>query len=180
MKRFLISLSLLCLVGQATPLQAKEYVYDLYYRRNIALLDTNYRTNKRVMEELKDLIHNQKVDSIAVVSFASPDGIRNVELAAERSYQTESFILWLQSQVIPIKIGELSYTTSWKSLLPIVKTDANLPYRAELLQIISKNKNEQVVTTKLRQVGEGKLITYLDEFSLPHLRKSIITVYCPD
>ena len=180
MKRFLICLSLLCLAAQATPLQAKEYVYDFYFKRNLARLDTNYMTNKRVMEDLKSLIHNQKVDSIAVVSFASPEGEKNAALAAERSYQAESFVLWLQSQVLPIKIGEQSYTASWESLLPIVETDKNLPNRAELLQIIANNKSDKVINKKIRKVGKGNLMYYLDKNSFPYLRKSIITVYCPD
>lgn len=180
MKPYLFCFLLLGFATQHLPVQAKEYVFDLYYKRDIAVLDTQYRTNRTVMKEIRDLIHNRKVDSVAVVSLASPEGERNQKLASNRSYHAESFVLWLQSQVLPIKIGEDYYTATWASVIPIIETDSKVPYRKELLQIIAKEKSERAISAKVRKLGSGKLMTYLDKNALPHLRKSIVTVYCAD
>lgn len=177
MKQYIFCLLLLGFFAPALPVQAKEYVFDLYYRRNTSVLDTNYRTNKTVMQDLKYLIHNTKVDSVGVTSFASPEGFENKSLASKRSYNSESFVLWLQSQVFPIKIGEEFCVATWASLVPVIEVDANVPYRKELLQLVTSGKSEQAISQQVIKLGAGKLFKYLDIHSLPALRKSIVTVY---
>ena len=168
--------------GGASP-QHDSLVFQFYFRHADDLLVKNYRGNRWSLEILTNLLAQDSVDRISLVSItgsSSPDGnIRHNEaLALARAKAVEAYIHWkapwFDRQLIRVS-ADTDFCTTW---LRAVEQDTLIPRRTEVLEIL---RSEAPVATKWANVQllSDNPARYLQRNVFPLLRNSVACVVRP-
>lgn len=155
------------------------------YKVNEYTFDPNYMSNRNVLRALDKAIAEvgiNNIDSVLVVSYASPEGSveHNLFLAEKRAIDSKWFILKEYPELTD-RVSHLGAGESWDGLRQLVENDRRLSSstRYQVLDIIDNNYVD-IVTKKalLRKIpadpAVGNVYQYLLKEHFPSLRGSTL------
>ena len=140
-----------------------------YFANNSSLLMREYRTNQaelnKLEEILRDITVSSALDSIVIEGSSSLIGSfrTNSRLSYERAMAVRSHIRWkfpdveLNEQKIFIKPSVIN----WGYLFEQVRLDRMVPYRDDLLRILSMPLDEESKFIQIKRLGGGATENYL-------------------
>lgn len=184
-----IALSFGLLLGALTGVQSQENNHGpdvsgkpmvLYFRFDKAVVDKGYMDNDRTLRHLEEILSDRsltgRIDSINILSFASPDGDRkyNERLAKERSTAIKGYLVWKYPHLDQYRIHPRPKGENWKELRRLIAGDKNLPNREEVLQIIDRNPNSDRCKALLRKLDGGSSYRYIQGRLLRYLRNAAV------
>lgn len=107
----------------------------LYFRLGKALVDNGYMDNARTLRHLDEVLSDRsltgRIDSINILSFASPDGNRkyNERLARQRSTAVKGYLVWKYPYLDQYRIHPRPQGENWQELRRLIAGDEHLPNR---------------------------------------------------
>lgn len=184
-----IALSLGLLLGVLTGVQSQENSHGpdvsdkpmvLYFRFDKAVVDKGYMDNPRTLRHLDGILTDStltaRIDSINILSFASPDGDRkyNERLAKQRSTAVKGYLVWKYPHLDQYCIHPRPQGENWQELRRLIAGDKNLPNREEVLQIIDRNLDSDRCKALLRKLDDGSSYRYIQGRLLRYLRNAAV------
>lgn len=185
---------MLCaLLGTVAPCYAQDTMdsihcdrFSLYYSKDDVTVQENYMGNHIQMARIKNILANsQRIDSIAIYAYASPDGARhrNEWLAQERAISAKDFILANlpnDSILLPHNIILRPMGENWEGLHKELEAHYLLPNRDKVMEIMLANVSVDTKKIRLQQLDGGKTFNYIVQNHMPALRLATwICVYSP-
>ncbi|WP_270419167.1 DUF3575 domain-containing protein [Bacteroides intestinalis] len=156
----------------------------LYFRFDKAVVDKEYMDNARTLRHLDEVLSDRnltgRIDSINILSFASPDGNRkyNERLAWQRSTTVKGYLVWKYPHLDQYRIHPRPQGENWQEFRRLIAGDENIPNRNEVLQIIDRNPDSDRCKALLRKLDGGRPYRYIQERILRYLRNaSVCTVW---
>lgn len=152
----------------------------LYFRFDKALVDSGYMDNRRTLRHLDEILTDAglcaRIDSINILSFASPDGNRsyNERLARQRSVAVKGYLVWKYPHLDQYRIHPRPQGENWQEFRRLIAGDKSLPNRKEVLQIIDRNPDSERCKTLLRKLDGGRSYHYIQERLLRYLRNAAV------
>lgn len=167
--------------GQSS--QSNYLVYDsipkatIYFKFNEAMIEREYMNNSQVLQFLDEVMIDRKIttqlDSIVICATASPEGNPqyNTKLAERRAFAVKNYFLEKFPFIAADKIVANSTGEDWLGLREMVEKNIQVPYRKELLDIISNTHfSDLQKETKIKTLGDGRVFNYLTKNMLRYLR----------
>jgi len=154
----------------------------LYFRFDKAVVDKGYMDNTRTLCHLKEVLSDcslaGRIDSINILSFASPDGDRkyNERLARQRSTAVKGYLVWKYPHLDQYRIHPCPQGENWQEFRRLIAGDHNLPNQKEVLQIIDQNPESDRCKTLLRKLDGGNSYRYIQEKILRYLRNAAVCI----
>lgn len=182
-----LMLLLLGLYDSAYAQEMKDSV-KIYFRQGKSALDVSVGNNRAELSRIADSLATSYADSvyqlktISVIGSASPEG--SVELNKRLSEKRANVLFDYLSQYgkLPASSKNFAYLgRNWQGLLQLVRDDANIPYREEVIKlledIISKSETEESRSndnslTRLMNLRGGEPYRYMYRVLFPELRAS--------
>lgn len=155
----------------------------LCFRFDKSLVDSGYMDNGRVLRHLDELFVDRglcaRIDSINILSFASPDGDRayNEWLACQRSTAVKGYLVWKYPHLDQYRIHPRPQGENWQEFRRLIESDGNLPGRKEILQIIDSNKDSERCKALLKKLDNGIPYHYIHDRLLRYLRNALYAWY---
>ena len=152
----------------------------LYFRLGKAVVDNGYMDNARTLRHLDEVLSDHslvsRIDSINILSFASPDGGRkyNELLARQRSTAVKGYLVWKYPHLDQYRIHPRPQGENWQELRRLIAGDENLPNREEVLQIIDCTPDIDRCKALLRKLDGGRSYRYIRERMLHYLRNAAV------
>ena len=143
----------------------------LYFRLGKALVDNGYMDNARTLRHLDEVLSDGsltgRIDSINILSFASPDGNRkyNERLARQRSTAVKGYLVWKYPYLDQYRIHPRPQGENWQELRRLIAGDEHLPNREKVLQIIDHTSDSDHCKSLLRKLDGGSSYRYIREQS---------------
>lgn len=177
------------LLGALTGVQSQENSHGpdesgkpmvLYFRFDKAVVDKGYMDNDRTLRHLEEILSDRsltgRIDSINILSFASPDGDRkyNERLAKERSIAVKGYLVWKYPYLDQYRIHPRPKGENWKELRRLIAGDKSLPNREEVLQIIDRNPDSDRCKALLKKLDGGNSYRYIQGRLLRYLRNAAV------
>lgn len=184
-----IALGIGLLFGLLTGVQSQENNHGsdlsgkpmvLYFRFDKAVVDKGYMDNTRTLRHMKEVLSDssltERIDSINILAFASPDGDRkyNERLAQQRSTAVKGYLVWKYPHLDQYRIHPCPQGENWKEFRQLIADDKNLPNREEVLQIIDQTPDSERCKTLLRKLDGGHSYRYIQERILRYLRNAAV------
>ena len=184
-----IALGFGLLLGVLTSAQSQENRHEadlsgkpvyLYFRFDKAVVDYGYMDNARTLRHLEELLSDRsltgRIDSIHILSFASPDGDRkyNERLARQRSTAVKGYLVWKYPHLDQYRIHPRPQGENWRELRRLIAADNRLPNRKEVLQIIDRTPDADRCKALLRKLDGGRSYRYIQEKILRYLRNAAV------
>lgn len=188
MKKFLLVLFLSTLSALASYAQVSredvEKSVKVYFRQSESTLDVNYMDNKAALQKFADevkLYYNDPsahFGQIQIISGVSPEGTKQVNDRIAK-LRAQSIVSWINREIgaeVGFRVDMLG--VDWDKLIELVEADSNVPYRDEVLEVLTsvpavtvKNGVEQPLRfNALRQMRKGVCYDYLYRKLFPELR----------
>ena len=156
--------------------------FSINFRWDQSVLDFNYMGTNRILGELDELINRRgwaAIDSIAVVSYSSPEGTYryNSNLSHRRAAAMNNYFIkrypFLKNKVAVSPDGE-----SWHLFRLKVEQDTSLldSLRQKVLAIIDSKSDPDVKKSQLKQFDRGSLYRYFIQTYFVDLRRSFIRI----
>jgi hypothetical protein len=122
--------------------------YTLFFQVNKSEIDSNYLENGHVIEtmisDIKSTLETDGFtpDSLLIYASSSPEGSYsfNQALAQRRAMSTKELILSTFPQLQDANIKIESRTDDWSGILQTINGDSTIPYRDEMLKILTDSK----------------------------------------
>ena len=152
----------------------------LYFRLDGTTVDKDYMDNRRTLRHLDELLSDSvltaRIDSVNILSFASPDGryAYNERLAQKRSRALKGYLVWKYPHLDQYRIHPRPQGENWKELKRLIEADHNLPGRERVLAIIDSTDNPDRCKTLLKQLDGGSPYLYIREHFLHRLRNASV------
>lgn len=184
-----IALSFGLLLGALTGVQSQGASHGpdvsgkpmvLHFRFDKAVVDKGYMDNTRTLRHLEEILSDRsltgRIDSINVLSFASPDGDRkyNERLAQQRSTAVKGYLVWKYPHLGQYRIHPRPQGENWQELRRLIAGDKNFPHREEVLQIIDRNPCSDRCKALLRKLDGGSSYRYIQGRLLRYLRNAAV------
>ena len=174
-------------VCAAISAQTKDSVV-IYFPKNSAKLDLNFRGNdqsvRSILDSLSIFVNDSvyKIKSITYSGAASPEGNKayNERLADLRARSLFRYIS--NYTVLPDSIQFVkSLGRDWAGLIRLVKQDSNLPQREYVLQVLEDIVNNSASTAedpllKLMKISNGTAYKYMYDNIFPSLRATYFDI----
>ena len=154
----------------------------LQFRINEAVVDSEYMDNARTLRYLDEIFSNfsltERIDSIHILSFASPEGRReyNERLAQQRSTVVKDYLIWKYSNLVPSRIHPRPQGENWKELRELIAGDKQLPNRKEVLKIIDRTPDTDRCKVLLKELNGGSTYRYIRDRLLRYLRNASLCI----
>ena len=186
-KRIVLSFGVL--FGALTGVQSQQDSRDpdvcgkpmvLYFRFDKVVVDKGYMDNDRTLHHLEEILSDRsltgRIDSVNILSFASPDGDRkyNERLAKERSTAVKGYLVWKYPHLDQYRIHPRPKGENWKELRRLIAGDKSLPNRKEVLQIIDRHPDSDNCKALLRKLDGGSSYCYIQGHLLRYLRNAAV------
>lgn len=155
----------------------------IYYRMNESSIDSGYVCNKAALSEMDSLLRRASdgylLDSVAIRGYASPDGRpdKNRELAGKRAAALGDMLFSRPGWAGNIPVSYSSGPVSWETLADTLRADASLPYREEVLDILTGDDSHERKQFRLSRLRQGAAYHYLSTSSFPKFRYSSCQFY---
>ena len=162
------------------PIDVSGKPMVLYFRFDKAVVDKGCMDNARTLRHLEEVLSDrsltERIDSINILSFASPDGDRNYNerLARQRSTAVKGYLVWKYPHLDQYRIHPRPQGENWQGLRRLISDDKNLPNREEVLQIIDRNPDSNRCKALLRKLDGGRSYRYIQEKMLRYLRNAAL------
>lgn len=147
-------------------------------------VDSSYMSNALFIAKMDSLIanHPARIDSIAVLATASPEGkdYYNDYLSRNRSRSLKKFIQKRYPELNAVPVRTVAYTSDWSYLLPEIGLDGNLPRKDEVLSILRSSRTDEVKSWLLKKLDDGKTFGYIRDKYLSDIRTGTVCVYFED
>ena len=178
-----VSDSLQTLLFKDTVLTDREN-FKISYHLNRYELDSTYMANRENLSRLRrTLSESDRIDSIVIYSFASPEGPldNNLRLALNRGTTAKNHIIKVADEYgLPIDNDNIRLRTrgeNWDDLKTIVLESYRGSDRDRLLQILDSDMPLARKKTEIRRLGKNTWDFVIDNF-MPHLRSAeVVCVY---
>lgn len=178
-------LSAASLSGSAPPSFRDESPEPLvfYFANNSSLLMRDYRTNETELSKLdgtlRALTVSSALDSIVIEGNASVIGSfqTNSRLSNDRALAVKSYIRWKHPHIDPEKIYIVPSVFNWDELRERVQQDRLVPYREELLHILSSPLNDQSILAEIKRLGNGTAEDYITNNFSKYMRSATSLVF---
>lgn len=185
---------LVCYIGHCfgqSP-QTAYLVYDstqkatIYFKFDGVSIDSGYMNNRKALQSLEEIMNDEKIttqlDSIVIRATASPEGNaqHNIKLAERRALSVKSYLLWKFPFIEAKKITANSIGEDWLGLRMMVEQDLQVPYREEVLDIISNPQfSDSQKEDEIKKLDNRKAFNYIKKYILHYLRagSTIIVFY---
>lgn len=148
------------------------------YRVNRTEVERDYMNNAEALAALDHTFANTPAEDIAyivIMGNASPEGSprNNDRLAEQRAASLKNYIIancpgLSGDQIVTIPRGE-----NWEGLASMVANDGDVPYREELLRILSSGLSREEQKRQMTTLGGGQTYKYLQKNILPALRGGV-------
>lgn len=154
----------------------------LYFRFDKALVDSGYMANGRTLRHLHELFTDPslaaRIDSVSILSFASPEGgsAYNEWLARFRASAVKDYLIRKYPHLNQYRIHPCPQGENWQELRRLIAGDNNVPHRAEVLHIIDLHQNSGRCKELLQQLGGGASYRYIRTHLLRYLRNAAVCV----
>lgn len=146
---------------------------ELHFRFDRTLPDSGYMDNIHVFNALESLFSShdtvpQKISSIHILAFASPDGntAYNEQLAERRAINIKNYLIRKFPHIDTCRIHTCPQGENWQGLRRLVDEKRHLPHRGQILYIID-NSNTGIQRKKALKLLESASIH-------PHIRARIL------
>lgn len=188
MIRKLSELKLICVLSLIlstwTSYAQNSEELKIHFRQNRSDIDSSLFQNQKNLDRLTEILtEDQKIDSIVIKSWASPEGTlrRNIELSEERAATVRTFII----ENLPTGsadntlIRTYPMSENWVGLINEIETRYHRYNREEVLALLKdQTLKDDVRKWKLRQIDNGFTWDYLCTLYMPFLRAtSVITIF---
>lgn len=166
--------------GQRTEADTSGKPFMLYFRFDKAVVDNGYMDNSRTLHHMAEILTDcrlcGRIDSINILSFASPDGDRsyNERLTHRRSAAVKGYLVWKYPYLDQYRIHSRPQGENWQELRRLIAADEHLPNREEVLQILDRHKDTERCKTLLKKLNGGIPYSYIHNRMLRYLRNAAI------
>lgn len=166
--------------GQRTEADISAKPFMLYFRFDKAVVDNGYMDNSRTLNHMAEILTDcrlcGRIDSINILSFASPDGDRsyNERLTHRRSAAVKGYLVWKYPHLDQCRIHSRPQGENWQELRRLIAADEHLPNREEVLQILDRHKDTERCKTLLKKLNGGIPYSYIHNRMLRYLRNAAI------
>ncbi|PXV59443.1 uncharacterized protein DUF3575 [Dysgonomonas alginatilytica] len=151
---------------------------QIHFRVNQATIDSSYLSNNAQIVQMRQLFtkllseQNVTVDSICIASTTSPEGSPsfNTLLAKRRIAFLKRFIMEEFPVIDPSLIRTATAVEQWTSLRELAAADPGLPFREEVLAIVSSTDSDTEKSRRLKALDNGRVYIYIARYMLPPLR----------
>lgn len=154
----------------------------LYFRFDKAVVDSGYMDNiyslRHLDEVFSDTIRTLLIDSINILSFASPDGkcLYNKQLTERRSFAVKGYLLRKYPYLNEDCIHSCPQGENWNKLRRLIVADKQLPAREEVLRIIDNTPDNDRCKVLLRNLHKGVPYRYIQGRLSQYLRNAAVCV----
>lgn len=166
--------------GHTTEISGKSVA--IYFRFDKAVVDSGYMDNHRALLSLdillSDSIQSERIDSINIFSFSSPDGSRkyNQRLSERRSAAIKKYLLWKYPHLDHCSIYSRPQGENWQGLRQLIEQDTDQPSREKVLQIIDHTPDTDLCKVLLRRLDGGIPYHYIRNRLLRNLRSASVCI----
>ena len=166
--------------GQRTETDISGRPFMLYFRFDKAMVDSGYLDNGRTLHHLEEILADcrlcERIDSINILSFASPDGDHsyNERLTHRRSIAVKGYLVWKYPHLDQYRIHSRPQGENWRELRRLIVADEHLPNREEVLQILDRHKDTENCKILLKKLNGGIPYSYIRNRMLRYLRNAAI------
>jgi hypothetical protein len=188
--RFLFTLSVVILLNGRGSVSAQQQLLEKItsleigfdFEINQAKFDRLYMSNAvslgRLDKMLADTLFVSSIDTLTIATTASPDGKydSNLQLAHNRARQLKLMLLSRYPVLSTITLETNAYVTDWSQLKSLIQEDTELPWRSQVMKILSESKDTGATSWKLKKLGNGAPWRYLAKHYLHYLRTGHSTV----
>ena len=154
----------------------------IYFRLSDTVIDPDYLGNARSLARLDSLVslYGNGIDSIACVSYASPEGPvpGNDLLSRERADVISAYLSsrWPTLDFGPV--SDFSAGSDYVGLIDRILSDENIPYRDDVLDLLGGFEvNAPRAMYLIKCLHDRVPFTYLCENHLPWLRRAKVILY---
>lgn len=175
-KLFIITILLLMVCELYGQEKSRVFSFALYYPQKGIEIDEHYLDNsEQIFQIRKYLSISPKIDSIAIWSYASPEGPykQNVWLAEERAKAAKNFILENMPEKTDLsedKIKLRPVPENWDGLLKEAESAYPLENKEQVLRILKADIPDQAKKQALRDLDGGRSWWYLIRHHMDKLR----------
>lgn len=152
----------------------------LYFRFDRTLVEYDYMDNPRTLDEFRILFSDtlcvSSIDTITITSYASPEGaVRyNARLAQRRAIAVKGYLIWKYPHLDQFRIVIRPQGEDWTGLRQLVKADAFVPDRDDVLEILDKVSDTERCKVLLHRLNCGYAYKYINKNLLPKLRNAAV------
>ena len=154
-KSAIVLLTCLLCVFYANAQERIEKKYTLFFRVGKSEIDKSYKNNGKTIETmLSDVKTTLEVDgtipnNILIYASTSPEGgvAINNRLAAERSKYSKKLLMDFFPQFKEENIKVEARMNDWSGVILVLKRDTSIPYRNEILNVLSDPNIQNKETT---------------------------------
>lgn len=180
---FKILFFICCFLPVSLRVNAQEKQLTLlYFRFDKAVVDSGYMDNihslRHLDEVLSDTAWTSRIDSINILSFASPDGncLYNGRLAKRRSSALKGYFLRKYPYLNEDRIHPCPQGENWNKLRCLISADKELPAREKVLRIIDNTPDNDRCKVLLRNLHKGVPYRYIQERFSQYLRNAAVRI----
>lgn len=159
-------------VVPASEEKVMEREFAVYFRFDNADMDTTFMDNNITLAKVAAFLKQDGVSrsAIKIMGYASPEGNEawNEKLAYRRAEVLKNYLIglgWAGRNSVTI----VRHAINWKGLKALV-AQSDMPFKADVLQILSDTTDVELTNRKLRQLGGGVPYHYLVTKVYPELR----------
>lgn len=137
------------------------------FRCNSDELVHDYRNNQELLGKLNNILTNKDIvahlDSIKIISSASPDGAKqyNIDLARRRGYQIKNYLTNYYNDIDSNRIEVLISTADWDNIRALIEEDNNFLYKTIALDAITDQASDATIEWRLRRMVNGDVWRYI-------------------
>ena len=156
------------------------YAQTIYFHIDQSAVDSIYLGNNKSLRQLHTLLSSHalasRIDSLYILSYASPDGNRsyNERLARKRSLSVHEYLLRNYPSLDRNRIRLRPQGENWQELRQLIESDMEVPCREEVLQIIDLTPDTERCKYLLKKLNGGTPYRYIREHILDYLRRASV------
>ena len=154
-----------------------------YFSNNSSLLMRDYRTNEAELNKLDRILQTPAtlsvLDSIVIEGGASVIGSfqTNSRLSHQRALAVKGYIRWKHPHVDSAKIYIAPSVFNWTELRERVRQDRTVPYRGEVLHILSSSLSDGLMLAEIKRLGNGAAENYIINNFSRYMRSATSLVF---
>jgi len=194
MKRHLLTILFLCILGSGGYAAPRTDTLRVYFRLGYSTLEPGLRDNERALNRLVEQMRAESQDPcrqtvvICAEGNSSPDGSARANLLLSRK-RAERLLEYIRSRVPmdDFRIRVKAEGIDWEGLAAFVERDPSVPERERVLEILREtpewiyDEQGRVVDGRKRQLmnlSGGTVYSFLEERFFADLRNATIELSC--
>lgn len=154
-----------------------------YFANSSSMLMRDYRTNEIELGKLDRLLQipaiTSVLDSIVIQGASSVVGSfrTNERLAGERAAAVRGYIRWKHPHIDPDKVHIVPCIFNWGELYERVQLDSQMPYRDEVLHILTAPLDDESKAMRIKLLDNGTAERYITDHFARYMRSATSLVF---